>query len=903
MSRRRILPHLARMGRSLRAAVFAPRIEDEVREELEFHVRMRARELERAGVPPEEALQQARSRILEHGDVEAECRAIALEREAKMQRRGLWESFLQDVRFAFRQLRRDPGYAAAAVLTLALGIGANTAVFSAVRGVLLRPLPYSAPDQLIALDTRYLPISGFDIESFPISVPELRWYREQSRAVASVAAYNAALRTVGAEDGVEPIRVGAAAVTADLFPLLGVSPELGRWISPDEDVPGGPLVAVLSHRLWMDRFGGDPGVLDRTITFSGRPARIVGVMPEGFVFPTVREQVWIPLALDWSNEAVAGHFLNAVGRLAPGSTLEDARLELGTIAERWAGEHEHFVGHFLTAEDLRRDLVGDARSMLLLLQGAVVLVLLVACVNVANLSLARTEGRRHELAVRASLGAGRPRIAAQLLTESVLVAAAGAALGWVLAGQSATLLPVLAPEALPRGETIRMDGGVLVFTAAVATLCALAFGSIPALRTTASGPASGLGSGGRGSSGGASPRVQRLLVSAQVALTLLVVTAAGLLGKSLAETLRVDAGLRTDGLLVAEVALPTADYPEPSQVEAYYAALEERIAALPGVAAVSATSALPLTGGAGRWDFWIDGRAAPARGERARNAFIAAVRPRYFETAELEVLSGRPPAGSDRLDAELVLWINERAAELFWPGMDPLGSLVRFSADDPEAPAFRVAGVVETSVPASLRDEPEPQIYFAHAQMQALGGTPRALSVVVRAAADLSALAPEVQRVVRALDERLPVPEVHPMTEVLRRSLARPRATTWLLGGFGALALLLAGVGVYGVTSYGVAKRRREIGVRRALGARGARLAGIVARDGVVPAMIGSAVGLAAAVLLAPRLADQLFRVSPRDPLTLLLAPAVLLGAAAFATWLPMRRALRIAPTEALKED
>jgi predicted lysophospholipase L1 biosynthesis ABC-type transport system permease subunit len=267
-------------------------------------------------------------------------------------------------------------------------------------------------------------------------------------------------------------------------------------------------------------------------------------MPEGFVFPTAREQLWIPIAIDWSSEAVAGHFLNAVGRLAPGSTLEDARAELETIAQRWAGEHEHFVGHFLTAEDLRRDLVGDARAMLLLLQGAVVLVLIVSCVNVANLSLARTEGRRHELAVRASLGAGRPRIVAQLLTESTLVAAAGAVLGWVLAGQGATLVPVLAPDALPRGETIRMDAGVLLFTAAIATISALAFGSIPAIRSTSAGPAAGLVSGGRGTAGGASPRVQRLLVSAEVALTLLVVTAAGLLGRSLAETLRVDAGLR-----------------------------------------------------------------------------------------------------------------------------------------------------------------------------------------------------------------------------------------------------------------------------------------------------------------------------------------------------------------------
>ena len=901
--KRRILPHLFRIGRSLHARVFAPRVEDEVREELEFHVRMRARELEAQGLSPEEARRLANERVVGRERLEAECTTIATERERTMRRRGIMDIVLQDVRFALRQLVRTPAFAAAAVLTLALGIGANTAVFSAVRGVLLRPLPYGAPDELVALNTKYLPISGFDIERFQLSVPELRQLREQSRTLSATAAYAIRIGTLGAGEGVEPLRVSMAAVSADVFPLLGVRPALGAWISPEEDQPDLPVVAVLSHGLWIGRFGGDPDVIGRTITLGGRPTRVVGVMPEGFVFPTANEQLWIPFQLDWSSQAVAGHFLNAVGRLAPGASLDDARAELATFAQSWPELHEHWTGHFVTAEDLRRDLVGDARSMLLLLQGAVLLVLLIACVNVANLSLARAEGRRHELAVRASIGAGRRRIAAQLLTESLVLASLGAALGWLLAAQGAALLPVLAADALPRGEAVRMDAGVLLFNAMVGVVAALAFGSIPALRTSLSEPAGELVRGGRGSDGSGSPRVRRLLVAAEVALTLLVVTAAGLIGKSLAETLRVDPGLRAERLLVADVSLPAADYPEAEQVTGYLSALEERLLSLPGVTNVSAVSALPLTGRSGRWDFWIDGREQPAQGERMWNGFIAALRAGYFEVAEIQLTSGRAPTAADRADAEPVVWINERAAELFWPGEDPVGSVIRFSSVDPDAPQFRIAGVAESTPPASLRDEPEPQIYFSHPQMTLLGMIPRTLSVIVRTSSGSEALPPLIQRAVREIDERLPVPEVRPMDEFVMRSVAGPRTTTWLLGGFGALALLLASVGVYGVTTYAVAKRKREIGIRRALGARARSLTQLIVREGLGPAVIGVVIGLGVALAAAPTLDALLFRVSPKDPATLLLAPAVLLLAAALASWFPARRALRIAPTEALKED
>ena len=901
MSGRRVLPHLARIGRRLRAGIFAPKVEDEVREEIEFHVQMRARELEASGISPEDALREARRRVTESEDLEARCRTLAEQRDSKLRRWGWWEAVAHDVRFALRQLVREPAFALAAVLTLALGIGANTAVFSVVRGVLLRPLPYASPERLVALNTKYLPISGFDIERFQLSVPELRMFREQSRSVTSTAAYAVRTGTIGAGDGVEPLRVSMGAVSADMFPLLGVEPALGAWISPEEDLPDLPPVAVLSHELWRTRFGADPAMVGRTITLSGRQTKVVGVMPEGFVFPTADQKLWIPFALDWSNDAVAGHFLYAVGRLAPGATLEEARTELAQVAERWPSEHEHFVGHFITAEDLRRDLVGDARSMLLLLQGAVLLVLLIACVNVANLSLARAEGRRHELAVRASIGAGRGRIAAQLLTEALVLAALGAAVGWVLAAQGSKLLP-LGLDALPRGDAIRMDVGVLLFTALVAVSAALAFGFIPALRMGLDEPSAELVRGGRGSAGGSS-RVQRWLVGAEVALTLVVVTAAGLLGKSLVATLDVDPGLRAEGLLVAQVTLPAADYPEPDEVMRYYTALEERLAALPGVTRVSGVTALPLSGIVSRWDFWIDGRQEPARGERMWNGFVSAVRPGYFEVTEIGLRSGRLPEAADRMDAEPVVWINQRAAELFWPGQDPLASRIRFSSVAADGPEFRVVGVVESTPPLSLRDEPEPQVYFAHAQQPLLEIIPRSMSVLVRTSADSDGLRLQIQHSVRELDERLPVPEVRPMDDVVQRSLAGPRTTTWLLGGFGALALLLACVGVYGVTSYAVAKRRREIGVRRALGARPAPVATLVAREGVAPALMGAVVGVGIAWWVAPLIGELLFRVSPRDPGTLLLAPVVLLLAALVATWLPALRALRIAPTEALREE
>jgi predicted permease len=903
MTRRRVLPHLLRFGRRISAGIFAPKVEDEVREELEFHVRMRARELEAAGLTPEAARREAERSVVGRAELEAECRRVAEEREAKMRRTGWLDGAARDVRFAIRQLVREPVFALAAVLTLGLGIGANTAVFSAVRGVLLRPLPYTSPEQLVSLNTKYLPISGFDIERFPLSIPELRQFREQSTTVTSAAAYGIRTGTLGAGEGVEPLRVSVGAVTADLFPLLGVQPELGAWISPEQDRPDVPLVAVLSHDLWRSRFGADPGIIGGTLTLSGRPTRVVGVMPEGFVFPTADEQLWIPFGLDWSDQAVAGHFLSAVGRLAPGATLDAARVELAALAERWPEQHEHWIGHFITAEDLRRDLVGDARSILLLLQGAVLLVLAIACVNVANLSLARAEGRRHEIAVRASIGAGRRRIAAQLLTEALVLATLGAALGWVFAAQGAALLPLLAADALPRGEAVHMDVGVLLFNAAVGIGAAVGFGAIPALRASLSEPAGDLVHGGRGADGAGSPRVRRLLVGAEVALTLLVVTSAGLIGKSLAQTLHVDPGIRSEGLIVAEVALPVADYPEPEQVMGYYSELEERLASLPGVTRVSGVSALPLTGRSGRWDFWIDGREQPAQGERMQNGFVSAVRPGYFEVAEIKVTAGRAPTAADRTDTEPVVWINERAAELFWPGEDPVGSVIRFSPVESDAPRFRIAGVVESTAPVSLRDEPEPQIFFAHAQQPLLGGIPRSLSVLVRTSADAEAVMPLIQRAVRELDDRLPVPEVRPMDDVVLRSVAGPRMTTWVLGGFGALALLLACVGVYGVTSYAVAKRRREIGIRRALGAPARPLAALIVREGLAPALGGVVIGLGVALASAPLIDDLLFAVSPRDPGTFLVAPAGLLIAALLATALPARRALHIAPTEALKEE
>ena len=902
MSRRRVAPGLVRLGRRVRAFLFTPTVEQEVDEELDHHVRLRTRELVEAGWEEEAARREALRRFGDLSGVRAECRELGEARDARARAGAWWSEAGRDLASGVRQVRRHPGFTAVTVLTLALGIGANTAVFSVVRGVLLRPLPYDEPHELVSLWTRYLPSTGIDIDQFALSGPEVLDYRDASRAMEGVVPYVTTSRTLTGTEG-DPERVPTVLAGEGLFELLGVRPALGRGFAPEEQAPDAPRTVLLSHGLWTDRFGADPEVVGSTLTVDGESARVAGVMPPDFVFPTARVRMWETLRFDEANPGGrGGHGLAAVARLADGATLEGAEAELEAITAAWYEEHEHHAaGHFVWIEPLRDDLVGEAGGVVLLLMAAVGLVLLVACGNVANLFLARAEARQREMAVRTALGAGRGRLTRQLLAEGLVLAALGGALGLAAATWATPALLALDPTALPRSEGVRLDRTVLAFTAALTVAATLLFGLVPALQSGRA-PAAGM-AGGRGAGDdGARRAFRRGLVAGQAALSLVVVLAAGLALRSLEALRSEDPGVVTTGVVTFDLALPTSSYPDPEGVARAYRTLRERVEALPGVVSAAATSTMPLVGPPGRSDFLPEGEALGGDGVPAWNAHFTAVLPGYFETLGIPVLRGRAPTAADDATSTPVVVVSRALVERYWPGEDVLGRRITFfvGADDP--PWLTIVGVVG-DVRAEMASPSDPQVYLPHDQLRAIGfGRGGSMTVVVRAAVDAAGLAPALRAAVAEMDPRLPVSNLRTMEEVVDRAVARPRLTASLLGAFGLVALLLAAVGIYGVVSYTVARRTREIGVRVALGAHRGQVVRLMVREGAAPAVLGAAVGLAAALAGAAALRGLLYGVSPTDPVSFTVLPLVLLAVAGLAAWVPARRATRVAPTEALRE-
>lgn len=900
---RPIAPGLVRLGRRIHAWIFGPSLEREVDEELEFHLEMRVREHVSRGMSPEEARRAALAAFGDIDELRSRMRDQGRRREMRKRITAWLEQLRQDVAFAVRQLSRSPGFATVAVVTLAVGIGANTAVFSVVDGVLLRPLPYQEPDRLLAVWTRYLPSTGLDIPEFPISAPEVLDYREQSEAV-DVAYYYEAQRTLDDGSG-DPTRVGTAYVGPRLFSLLGVRPALGRDFSAAEHDPAAGPTVVLTHDAWRERFGEDPGILGRRIELNGTSAPVVGVLPEDFVFPDRSAQLFVPLRLEEADPGGRGaHWLSAVARLRGETTLEQARAELETITAGWYREWEHHAaGHFLVLKPLRDEILGDTDSRLWLAFAAVGLVLLIACVNVANLLLTRAERRQRELALRTALGAGRGRLARQLLTESLVLAGAGAALGVVLAWWGTGAVLGIDPTAIPRAEGVALDGRVLLFAAGLATATAVLFGLVPALRADVSAPVETLAGEGRSTSGIGRLRLRRTLVAAEVALSVVVVLAAGLVVRSFRTLSAVETGVETERLLTFQLSLPSASHPSDEQVPVFYASLLERLEALPGVERASVTSALPLTEDFGRWDFLVEGRPPPGDAVPAHNASPVWVDGGYFETMEMPVLRGRGLTPADDATGPFVAVVNEAAARRYWPGSDPLGERITFQfGDDPVW--LTIVGVVADARAERLDEDPRPQIYATHTQLNAhMGSVARTLTVALRTSGDPGGLLPAVRRVVGEMDPGLPLARVRTMEAVHREAVARPRLTTHLLAAFGLMALFLATVGIYGVVSYSVTRRTREIGVRVALGASRGSVVRLMLREGVWPAVPGLMVGVAAAFLLGGRVEDLLFGISATDPATFIGLPLLLLGVAALASWIPARRATRIAPSEALRVE
>jgi putative ABC transport system permease protein len=810
------------------------------------------------------------------------------------------ESLWQDIRFGVRALVRSPVTSIVALLTLALGIGANSALFSVVNGVLLKPLPYPRPGELVrVLESN--PSRGFP--RFSVSPPNFDDWRRQNRVFTAMAAISQSRFNLTGGD--RPEAVTGAQVTPELFHVVGVKPVLGRGFLPEEGRPGGPKVVVLSQGLWQRRFGADLHVLGRQVAIDGASVTVIGVAGPEFEIPQ-RAQLWMPLPWDFPPQTRGGHFLGALGRLKPGVTLEAARTEMKTLAARLEHQYpESNTGWTTLVIPLHELMVEGVRPALLLLLGAVAFVLFIACANVASLLLARLASREREIAVRTALGAGRIRLIRQMVTESVVLFVAGGALGLLLALWAPRVLVALYGEDLPRQRAIGLDGSVLLFTLVLSLVSGVLFGLAPALSATRGGLFGALKEGGRGVAGGARGRlIRKLLVVAEVAVALILLVGAGLLLRSFARLRAVDPGFRPQGVLTAEVALPDGKYKEQRDRVSFTRALLERLRAIPGVQSADTVVPLPLGGDDFILAFEIQGRPQPADGEEP-SANVRIVTPDFFRTLGIRVLQGRTFTAEDTATSVPVIVINQTMAQRIWPGENPIGRRITFGGDGPRT-GWRwdeVVGVVADVHHRALDQDAGSEIYQAQLQRPP-GGE---LSILLKTEGDPSRLAGPLRAAVRAIDPDLPVERVRSLEAVVAESLAGSRFQTVLLGIFAAVALLLATIGVYGVIGTSVTQRTHEMGLRMALGAQQWQVLALVVRQGMALALAGVGLGVGVSALLLWRLAGRaaayLHGGRLFDPVTLVGVPLVLLAVALLANWIPAQRATEVDPLVALRSE
>ncbi len=870
--------------------------ERELDEELRAFLDLAAEDKQAQGLGREEARRLA---AVDLGGVEAVKEGVRDVRAGA----GL-EALGRDLLFAARQLRRNPGFAAAVVATLALAIGANAAVFSVVQAVLLAPLPYREADRLMFIWSN-LDRAGY--HRGPISGPELTDLREQARRFEGFASIWATSAQITGEGEPEQLRVGL--VTANFFSVLGAEPALGRSFEPGEEGKGAPGAVILSDGLWRRRFGADPGIVGRAARLDGATLTVVGIAPPGlrFLFPAdssvpAELQAFVPFPTDLPRDPRSLYYLRTIGRLAPGASPAEAAQEIGAIGKRTEAAHAEYSasGRSFFAVGLKDDAVREARPALITLLAAVGLVLLLACVNVANLLLGRELARREQMAVRAALGATRGRLVRQVLVETLLLAGLGLVAGLALGNVLLDVLLALRPAALARFDRVELDAPVLVFTAGAGLLAALVVsfvGLAGAIRLDLAGVLRGAGR-----SGDDAPRrrVRRLLVVSEVALGTVLLVGAGLLVRSFLELQRIDPGFRAERVLTFRLGMPGTRYPDREAVVAFARGLEERLRALPGVEAVGEVSTLPYDD-APNWStpYAFDGVDEKSRG--GREADSRSVSPGWFETVGAQLVAGRTFAESDDGKGRPVVIVDDRLAEKAWPGRDPIGQRlqVEFLVDGDFVPTWTtVVGVVRHIRHRSLSEVVREQVYVPHRQC------PRnPMAWVLRASGDPVAQAASVRRAVAALDRELPVYDVRPLQAYVSDARGRARFTMILCAAFAALALLLAAVGIYGVVSYSVARRRREIGVRLALGARAEQVRWAVLRDGMVMAAMGLGLGLLGAALLTRVARSLLYAVGPFDPVTYLTVAAALATVAALASWAPARRASRLEPTEVLRSE
>lgn len=873
----------------------ADQVAADVDEELQFHLDMVARELTDDGWPEDAAKVEAVRRF---GDVETTrkvCRQLDAHKEKQMKWIKGLDEIGQDLRYAFRQLAKSPGFTLIAILTLALGVGATTSIFSVVDGVLLRPLPFPGPDRLV----RVYPLND-DGGPSSFSVLNFLDWRKQSRTIASASLLQTGSMNLTGTSG-DPERLSGGWVSPEFFSVLGAPLLAGRAFAPGEDKPGAGKVVVLSEELWTRRFGRDRGLIGRTIHLDGDSYTVIGVA--GRSRWPAETDLWMPFEL---NEEVLNPdnrgavYLSAVARLKPGVSLDRSRAEARAIAARLEAQYpESNTGFRMDVAGMQEFMTGDVRRPLLVLMGAVLLVLLIACVNVANLLLARASGRESELAVRTALGAGRARIIRQLLTESVVLSLLGGAAGVALAVWATRALVALAPERTPRLHEVGVDGPVLLFTLAVSLITGLLFGLAPALKASRPDLGSVLKEGARGSKGRPAAFARSLLVVVETGLAVLLLAGAGLLLRSFGELIDVDPGFNPEGAIVFDLAPPDGKYGENDQLRHLADSLLERMRTLPGVTAAGISSFARPLDNSGFWiTFQVEGRPEPRPGEEPAMR-IAEVTPDYFEALQLPIVRGRAFTEQDRAGSTPVVILTEAAVREYFPNEEPLGQHITLGwTEDGVAKGGEVVGVVRDFKQATLDRDADPQLFMPFDQ-NPLGY----LSVVVRSTADLGTVAAAARAAVNQVDPDLPLFELSTLEDLVTASVSQPRFYMLLLGGFAGVALIMAAIGMYGVIAYGVSQRSQEIGVRMALGATRDRVVRMVLRQALALAVFGAVFGLALALVATRGMESLLFGVSAMDPAIYVAVAAVLVLVAGLASYLPARRAARTDPQLALRGE
>ena len=877
----------SRLRSWLQATLRRSRLENDMDSELRFHIQRLADDLIRNGVPEEDALRRAR---LAFGAVE---RAKEECREARGVK--LTETLFEDVRFGARMLRKNPGFTAVAALTLALGIGANTAIFSLVNGILLVSLPYAAPERLVTLTGTY-PRGAFVALHQQIRTMDVAAYAE---------GHDFNLTGQG-----EPVRLTGTYVSAELFSLLGAHPELGRTFRPGEDVAGEDNLVLLSHALWQERFRSDPTIIGRSVALEGTSREVIGVMPATFRFPSPKTQIWIPQHNDPRSvpDYWAGDFMPVIGRLHPASTVAQARSEIRLFQSHvgalfpWPMPADWNAD--ISVIPLQNGMVADVRLRLLLLLGAVALVLMIACTNLANLTLSRAATREKEISIRAALGAGRHRILRQLLTESVVLSSVGALLGLLFAAKGLSLLKHLLPADTPRLAEVHVDWRVLVFTAALALLTGIAFGLAPALQLSRAGLIDSLQSGGRGATISVSPRLRSALVAAQVGLAVLLVIAAGLMIRSFWNLSHVNPGFQPEHILTARLTPNESFCNNPDRCLAFYRNLLGQLQSSPGIRGAALINTLPLDGRLAKRSLEVQDYLVPP-GDVYPLVWLNVVTRDYFRVMNIPVLAGRAFQDADPEGAPVAV-VAAGTARRYWPNQNAVGKHIRLLDDK----TWRtIVGVIPDVRAYNLAHSAPDWIHGAVYVLYDSGATlenrrmPAEMTIAIRTVSDDSLAATTLRETVASLNQEVPVSDLKPMTAVVSDAVSAPAATTSLFVSFAAVALALGLIGIYGVLSYLVSKRTHEIGVRLALGAQQRDVLLLIMKEGAKFSLSGTAIGLSAAFALTRLISSELYGVSANDPVTYFAVALLMALVTLLASYIPTRRAMRVDPLTALRHD